>query len=344
VVAHQSVIRRFPKVEVQCEQCGAKFKARQRTPSEKPLRFCSTACATKSQWESGCLKPTERKAGGTGYWLFYGDHPLTVQSKGKSTGEHRVILYGKIGPGPHPCHWCGRMVDWRLTPIRKGTPTTNDLVVDHVDANRYNNAPENLVPACNHCNVSRSRQKNKTIHVCEQCGENFRRAPSNNPKWVRFCSRSCRSKFLAHAGVIGSPRMIKEGELFVWDGGQRARAEKRNCAHCATEFLSAIKSSAKFCCHKCYGDSLKGRTLPYRPGRTVPDGTLFIFRGSKKRSAEQRVCQNCGITFIADKCAPTRYCSRKCSAQNRAERKRDEHQRSTHFVDSAESPDCLPST
>jgi len=63
--------------------------------------------------------------------------------------EHRVVLFDAIGPGQHPCHWCGRSVSWTAKqPGRR-------LNVDHLDHDGLNNAPENLVPACLRCNTTR---------------------------------------------------------------------------------------------------------------------------------------------------------------------------------------------
>lgn len=74
-------------------------------------------------------------------------HPL-ARAKGQ-VHAHRVVLYDLIGPGPHPCHWCGKSVDWAFG------VTTDALVVDHLDDDRANNDPANLVPSCNSCNTSR---------------------------------------------------------------------------------------------------------------------------------------------------------------------------------------------
>lgn len=63
--------------------------------------------------------------------------------------EHRVVLYDKIGPGEHPCHWCGAAVRWE-------TGRAAGITADHVDFDRSNNNPANLVPSCNACNVRRS--------------------------------------------------------------------------------------------------------------------------------------------------------------------------------------------
>lgn len=65
---------------------------------------------------------------------------------------HRKVLYDRIGPGWHPCHWCGELVEWRVSKLAKGV-----LVVDHLDHDILNNAPGNLVPSCNPCNFRRRR-------------------------------------------------------------------------------------------------------------------------------------------------------------------------------------------
>lgn len=66
---------------------------------------------------------------------------------------HRVVLYDKIGPGEHSCHWCGATVRW--------TSTRGDadcLQVDHLNGIGDDNHPDNLVPACPVCNTTRGGQ------------------------------------------------------------------------------------------------------------------------------------------------------------------------------------------
>ena len=70
--------------------------------------------------------------------------------------EHRVELFSTIGPGSHPCHWCGVMVEWRAS--RSKGPTTGSLCVDHLDEDRLNNRRDNLVPSCRTCNIARSKK------------------------------------------------------------------------------------------------------------------------------------------------------------------------------------------
>jgi len=69
--------------------------------------------------------------------------------------EHRLVLINKIGTGKHPCHWCGKIVDFSLR-----YPKSRDaLVVDHLDDVKANNDPDNLVPSCSSCNARRSAIK-----------------------------------------------------------------------------------------------------------------------------------------------------------------------------------------
>jgi hypothetical protein len=87
-----------------------------------------------------------------GYWHLSGmqAHPLS-----KRTGvvaEHRMVLYDSIGPGPHSCHWgCGKAeLTW-------DGPYQNKLTADHINGNKHDNRPENLVPSCHVCNSCRAK-------------------------------------------------------------------------------------------------------------------------------------------------------------------------------------------
>jgi hypothetical protein len=64
--------------------------------------------------------------------------------------EHRVVLYEKVGPGPQVCHWCGVGLVWRQRDSRSGSVTA-----DHLDFDRLNNVPDNLVVSCRRCNANR---------------------------------------------------------------------------------------------------------------------------------------------------------------------------------------------
>lgn len=76
-------------------------------------------------------------------------HPI-ANSQGYLS-EHREVFYGHAGPGPHSCHWCGRPLRFVSSPVL----SRDVLVVDHLNGDKLDNRPANLVPSCNSCNVRR---------------------------------------------------------------------------------------------------------------------------------------------------------------------------------------------
>lgn len=107
-------------------------------------------------------------------------HPL-AQADGQAY-THRIVLFEKIGPGVHACHWCGREVEWNAPGIRR-------LVADHLDEDRWHNVPENLAPSCRRCNSSRSRRADFLTH-CEK-GHEF--TPENTYDRPDGTGRQCRT-------------------------------------------------------------------------------------------------------------------------------------------------------
>lgn len=97
--------------------------------------------------------PGEGNIGRNGYRVLnLKDHPLSGSQN--KVYAHRVALLDSIGPGTHPCHWCQKPVTWDGT-----WPQDLDaLTVDHLDGDRLNNDPTNLVPSCNECNTQRRRR------------------------------------------------------------------------------------------------------------------------------------------------------------------------------------------
>lgn len=118
---------------------------------------------------------------------------------------HKVVLYDKLGHGPHLCHWCGRPVRWV-----KGT-AGDALIADHVDGDELNNDPGNLVAACNGCNTIRARcgfrpgiagdevvevskgRRTRGVELeCQECGATFVAALARvRAGTAKFCSRRC---------------------------------------------------------------------------------------------------------------------------------------------------------
>ena len=83
-------------------------------------------------------------------------HPCANAHGGAA--EHRVVLYDAIGPGPHECHWnrvskCGKLnLQW--------DGNGDFLESEHLDGDRVNNNPDNLVPVCRSCNRRRAQAGN----------------------------------------------------------------------------------------------------------------------------------------------------------------------------------------
>lgn len=107
-------------------------------------------------------------------------HPLA--DKDGMVRVHRRALYDKIGPGEHACHWCGRPVAWDGVGIGR-------LCVDHIDGDRWNNDPANLVPSCRRCNTKRAERADFLTH----CSEGHEFTPENTYDRPDGGGRQCRT-------------------------------------------------------------------------------------------------------------------------------------------------------
>lgn len=102
---------------------------------------------------------------------------------------HRLVLYEKIGGGQHCCYWCSVPVGWL-------EPPPNRLVADHVDADKWNNAPTNLVPSCDRCNAGRekrARSRCKQGHLL--VGDNLYLRPDSGSRQCRTCKADTFRRF-----------------------------------------------------------------------------------------------------------------------------------------------------
>jgi hypothetical protein len=179
-----------------CEQCGSTFERF----GTRPYRFCGLGCYHDS------MRGATKVAAAPGRMRKLPGHPLA--SKSGIFAVARLVLYEKIGPGTHPCHWCGSPVTW--TP--GGGPRHGALLADHLNWDRTDDSPQNLVPACTECNAHRTRQGDRrrigeselVIRVgsatrtraverqCERCGATFLAIPALVRRGqARFCSRVC---------------------------------------------------------------------------------------------------------------------------------------------------------
>jgi len=182
-----------------CEICGVSFTAEYRA-NRPARRFCGHQCSGTARRKH--IHPSKYKL----VWAPH--HPLTTH-KAQQLTEHRAILWEKIGPGPHTCHRCGAFVTW----VIGGTGTAiGELIVDHINRNKRDNAPNNLAPSCRACNgLNHDTYRNAIqddepflVHAatghryravkstCINCGKEFigQRAKRSKPA-SKYCSRQC---------------------------------------------------------------------------------------------------------------------------------------------------------
>lgn len=84
-----------------------------------------------------------------GYVVQHGmsGHPLATERNPHEVYQHRVVFFAQHGEGPFLCHHCSKTVTW------------DDMDIDHLDDDRGNNDPSNLVASCPPCNKERGRDK-----------------------------------------------------------------------------------------------------------------------------------------------------------------------------------------
>ena len=187
-------------------------------------------------------------------------HPLV--KVGGYIYKHEEVLYARIGPGPHACHWCGKMVDWKQKVRKK---MIGVLCTDHLNGIETDNRDSNLVPACFRCNISRAHPQNfgpgedwvergrqhlrYHLRICVGCGQEFKCAnfvKTSKDHVGKYCSHECYLKSIE----------IPAGEPFIMrKDGFRQRAVELRCPECATTFLrpksGLHRKGLKFCSRAC---------------------------------------------------------------------------------------------
>lgn len=157
--------RRLPLSAETREKIGAANRGRRRSAE------FSQACRDR---QTGSGKGFYYSNGYRFLRAHYG-HPLA--NRIGTLAEHRKVAYETFGDGPHPCHWCGVLLDWG---------GTSGINIDHLNGVKDDNRKENLVISCLRCNRIGMRKGDKNIREfrsCDRCG----RLTMN----IKFCSRRC---------------------------------------------------------------------------------------------------------------------------------------------------------
>lgn len=179
--------------ELTCKWCSGTFTVRTLSESRR-RRCCSQECARRGNWKTqprSAYRKTQLPEG----------HPLAAD-RSRSVSVHQLILWDKIGSGTHPCHYCTAPVTWNAPPHSPGR-----LESEHLDRNRLNNSPENLVPCCHRCNMQNramnvSDDESYRMHaggwrirgnpaVCQYCGKDY---VARRDHQGLFCSRGCSNR------------------------------------------------------------------------------------------------------------------------------------------------------
>jgi hypothetical protein len=141
------------------------------------------------------------------------DHPLAWE--GGWVHTHRWVLYEKIGPGSHTCHWCGCELEWGGTGRRA-------LVADHVDGVKLNNDPTNLVASCRPCNLTRETPRVCQLLGCNASLEGMRRGRKGG---ARKAGAMKRERLMDE--LRAAIDLIDSGQLTVRGAGHSAAKTRR---------------------------------------------------------------------------------------------------------------------
>ncbi len=97
------------------------------------------------------------------YWrVKIPNHPM-ADKKGWVI-EHRMLMYDRFGPGPHPCWCCCEELKWE--PFARGASTKGKIVINHLNEDGHDNRMKNLVFSCVECN----RKYSQMFQLMDQFG------------------------------------------------------------------------------------------------------------------------------------------------------------------------------
>lgn len=146
---------------------------------------CNNKCARPSYglceacymrlWRNGTVETISKKGRSTyrrhegGYVMVNKpDHPLSTSNGYVS--EHRMVMYDHHGKGPHPCYWCGKVLEWKR------------ICIDHLNEKKDDNRLDNLVLSCRRCNEARGSIVPFMQHMRPEAFQTFIRVMAPAPR------------------------------------------------------------------------------------------------------------------------------------------------------------------
>ena len=133
-----------------CKNCGSPFEVTAKAGN--PQVHCTPRCRVQYQIRRRASRPRQKAQSrreivgryktAAGYVkLLRPGHPLA--DKQGHVYEHRLAAFDRLAGSEPSCFWCGIDLKWA------------DAVVDHLNEDKADNTPSNLVCSCNDCNRAR---------------------------------------------------------------------------------------------------------------------------------------------------------------------------------------------
>lgn len=262
-----------------CDYCGKEFNIKPSQFKRNNTHCCSRECSAEikktmykgsnnpnygNRGENSKLFKGERIKNTKGYIVTYiPEHPLS-DNRGRIL-EHRYIAEKFLATKEQLININGVFV---LNP---------DLDVHHIDENKTNNTPSNLMILTRqeHANIHQGNKhiNNSVKKKCLNCGKEFVVTKSRDT--AKFCCRDCQSEYRKQNQIKRICPIC--GEIFYC-----GKNETRRCCsvECSNKFLNRgvvefkcdycgklskmkmsrfNKSKKHYCCKECYHKDRKGK-------------------------------------------------------------------------------------
>lgn len=194
-----------------CLCCGSEFhvnKAREQT-----ALYCSKTCHGKSTFARRKITSTKKTCETCGNEYKVMNHEINKRRTCSKTCLGKLQSKERKGTKTEElsCGWKGGIQTYRRKKKESCNRcgSTENLVVHHIDENRYNNIDENLETLCRRCHQIHhncdSHLHPNTEEVCSGCGSTYTKTNLKQ----KYCSRKCYVKYV-DLGTSTCPQCFAE--------------------------------------------------------------------------------------------------------------------------------------